>query len=367
MRFCSNCGSPSVAEAERAVIDAYVEARVRKAVDAKMSDQNLIVRHVADDAEDIVWKHIRRYSWVVAVVIFLLGLYGFNSIREAKTTIVNEAHSRLDPIISNTEQRVKEAQKEIGNTQGTISSIKEQLDETSQLAQEQSSRISQQGGEINKKLQQLQKDSDQANQLSSKYQEEAAKFQHDLQQMRKQAEAENQKLEQTQRTYSERIDQVTQQFYTVSIDQAYSSLGKRMYVTFNGRPWRGKAAKQPAEKWVNVNLDPTAIEQATVSKKELKTLADQLEKRGYTPLFGMFGVAGPIGTGFDCMSGDRDGVVYFNPKNRQEALQLGSLASVALHIPILPIRLPQPTSQAEQFVVQNSGLDFQICVTGSGQ
>jgi hypothetical protein len=49
--------------------------------------------------------------------------------------------------------------------------------------------------------------------------------------------------------------------------------------------WKGTAEKKPSEKWVNINLDPMAVGSNRVTTEEVQTLADSLEKAGYTPLF----------------------------------------------------------------------------------
>ncbi len=107
--FCPNCGLAIVSAPERVAVDAYIEARVSQSVAARMADKDSLVRAIADDAEDVVWTRMKRYTWVAGIAIFLLGLYGFGSIQQAKSTIVSEAHARLDPVISDTEMRVKKA------------------------------------------------------------------------------------------------------------------------------------------------------------------------------------------------------------------------------------------------------------------
>ncbi len=56
----------------------------------------------------------------------------------------------------------------------------------------------------------------------------------ELQQMRAHAEQENRRLEDPQKTFNARIEQVTRQIDNVSLQQAYPTLGKEMYVTYNG-------------------------------------------------------------------------------------------------------------------------------------
>ncbi len=112
--YCANCGLAVVAIPERVAVDAYIEAKVGRTLANRLVDQTSLVREIGDRAEDVVWGRLKRYTWAVSIAIFLLGLYGITSIREAKTKIVDEASSRLEPVIADTEKRALLAQNEIG-------------------------------------------------------------------------------------------------------------------------------------------------------------------------------------------------------------------------------------------------------------
>lgn len=363
--FCPNCGLALVALPERVAIDSYVEARVQQVLSARVVDQNSLIREVGDKAEDVVWTRIRRYTWAAGVTLFLLGLYGFSSIHEAKTTIVNEARSRLDPVIEDTEKRVKVAQLQIGDTDKKINAVQKQLDDTSRLADEQSRRIAARGGEIRGKLEDVQKEADGAQSLSSGYEKRATGFENQLSQMRKHAEEQSRRLEDTQKTFDTKIAQVTKQIDNVSIQQAYPTLGQKLYVTFNGGPWKGTDAKKPTDKWVNINIDPLAVGENRISKEQLKSLADALEKAGYTPYFGFFGVAGPVSTGFGSLGRDTSGVVYFDARRQNDASELLKMAIETLHISGMNTQYVDPksvTGSMQRLVVETSGIDFQIII-----
>jgi uncharacterized Zn finger protein (UPF0148 family) len=363
--YCPTCGLAILSAPERVVVDAYIEARVRQAVDTRMADKDSLVRAIADEAEDVVQARIKKYSWLAGIVIFVLGLYGFSSIQQAKNTIVSEARARLDPVINDTEQRVKNAQVDIGETGQKIVAVKKQLDDTSKLAQEQSNRITGQATEINTKLQQVQTASNRANALSTGYEKQASDLETELQQMRTHAEEENRRLEDTQKTFNARIEQVTKQIDNVSLQQAYPTLGMKMYVTHNGQPWKGTAGKRTSDKWVNINLDPMVVGSNRVTKEELQTLADHLEMAGYTPDFGFFGVGGPVGAGFGCLENGKEGIIYFDPKREEEASDVERMAADTLHLPGLVIHYADPKKASEplmRFVMENSGIDFQVCI-----
>jgi hypothetical protein len=334
-----------------------------------MADQQSLVRKIADDAEDVVWSRVKRYSWAVGVVLFLLGLYGFSSIQEAKTTIANEAHARLDPVIEATEARVKTAQGQIGEAGQKIAVVQKQLDDTSKLADEQNQRITAQGGEIHSKLDDVQKAANRANALSSGYEKQATEFEKELVAMRSRAEEQSRKLDETQKTFDARIAQVTQQIDNASIRQVYPSLGQKLYVTFNGRPWKGTAEKKPSDRWVDIILDPLAIGESRVSEEQLKSLAGALEKAEYTPYFGSFGVGGPVGTGYGSLANGPTGVVYFDPKRVKDASELLKLAGDTLHLPGMTLQFVDSktvSESMERVVIQDSGIDFQIYVGRTG-
>ena len=363
--FCPNCGLAIVSLPERVAIDSYVEARVQQAMSARLADQNNLTREIADRAEDVVWSRIKRYTWAAGLALFLLGLYGFSSIQEAKTTIANEARSRLEPVIEDTEKRVKAAQTDIGDTDKKIKAVQKQLDDTSKLADDQSKRITAQGGEIDKKLEDLQKAANQANSLSSGYEKQATNFEKELGEMRKHAEEQSRRLEDTQKAFEAKISQVTQQINNESIQEAYPTLGQKLYVTFNGHPWKGANEKKPGEKWVNINLDPLAVGENRVSKEQLKSLSDALEKAGYTPYFGFFGVGGPVSTGFGSMGPEVSGVVYLNASRQKDASELVKIAGETLHIPGMDVHYVDPKSIPEpmkRLVLETSGIDFQIFI-----
>ena len=363
--FCPNCGLAIVSAPERVAVDAYIEARVSQAVDARMADKNSLVRGIADDAEDVVWTRIKRYTWVAGIAIFLLGLYGFSSIQQAKSTIVSEARARLDPVINDTEGRVKKAQVDIVHTSEKIGAVKKQLDDTSKLAQEQSNRITGQAGEINTKLQQVQTASNRVKSLSTGYEKQAADFETELQQMRVHAEQENHRLEDTQKIFNARIEQVTKQIDNVSLQQAYPDLGKKMYVTYNGRAWKGTAGKKPFDKWVNINLDPMAVGANRVTADELQTLVNHLEKAGYTPYFGSFGTGGPVGTGFGCLENGIEGIMYFDPKREKEASDVERMVADTLHLSGFVTHYVDPKKADEplmRYIMENAGIDFQVCI-----
>ncbi len=76
--------------------------------------------------------------------------------------------------------------------------------------------------------------------------------------MRVRIEQSSRKLEEIQKSFETRIVAVTRQIDDVSIRQALPGLGQKVYVTYNGNPWRNPAEKKADEKWVNASIDTTS-------------------------------------------------------------------------------------------------------------
>jgi peptidoglycan hydrolase CwlO-like protein len=134
---------------------------------------------------------------------------------------VDNARSRLEPVIADTEKRAKAAQKDVGDAEQKIGDVRRQLDGTAALADEQRTRITDQGGHIKHKLEDVQKAADRANSLSSGYEARATVFERELNDMRKHAEDYSRKLDDMQKSFDARMKRVSKQVDDVSIQQAY--------------------------------------------------------------------------------------------------------------------------------------------------
>jgi uncharacterized Zn finger protein (UPF0148 family) len=130
--FCPNCGLPVGSASNRAAIDHYIQAKIAQELSLRLKDQTSLVRELGDKAEDVVWGRLKRYTWVVGILIFIFGLWGFKSIDDAGTKIVAEARQRVEPLIQNAETRARAAQTEIGKTADKVSSLNKLVDEKTQ-------------------------------------------------------------------------------------------------------------------------------------------------------------------------------------------------------------------------------------------
>lgn len=363
--YCPNCGL-AVLGTNRAAVDEYVQAKVDRQLAEKMADEASLARGIADKAEEILWGRAKRYSWFGGAFLFLLGVYGFTSFRDARSTIVNEAKTRLEPVINETEKRLRAAQSDMATVEQNIGSLKVRLDDTSKLADEQSKRLTTQGGEITKKLADVQGASERVNSLNAGFEKKEKNFEQELAGMRAHAEDLDRKLEASQKNYDQKIVEVTTKIDNAGIQQAYGTLGQKQYVTFNGQPWKGNVNKKPSEKWVNINLDPKAIAEASVSQDQLKKLAARMEAEGFTPLFGTFGYGGAVSGGYGPFgAGNSTAVRYYQQSQAAEAEKLVQMSKDILGIPdMMAVWVPEKDlyDSEQRMIVRTSGMDFQIFI-----
>jgi hypothetical protein len=368
--YCPNCDL-AVLGTNRAAVDEYVQAKVNQRVTEKMADEASLARGIADSAEDVLWGRVKRYSWFGAAFIFLLGVYGFTSFRDARNTIVNEARTRLEPVISDTEKRVKTAQSQVATVGQTIGTVRKQLDDTSKLADEQNKRLTAQGGEITKKLADVQSASERANSLNAGFEKREKDFEQDIAQMRAHAEELDRKLEASQRNYDQKIAEVTTKVDNAGIQQAYGSLGQKQYVTLNGQPFKGDANKKPSEKWVIVTLDPYAIGEARVSQEQLKKLAARMEIEGFTPYFGALGFGGAVSGGYGAIGvGSSTAVRYYKESQANEAGKLVQMCKDILGISdmiAVYVGSKDLADKEQRMIIGTSGIDFQIFRSSSAR
>src|SRR6266550_4140893 len=99
--YCPNCGLAVGTPTNRTAIDSYIQAKIDQELSARLKDQSSLVREIGDKAEDVVWARFKRYGWIVAVLIVILGLWGVKSIDDAGGKIVESARQRVEPLIQN--------------------------------------------------------------------------------------------------------------------------------------------------------------------------------------------------------------------------------------------------------------------------
>ena len=165
---------------QRVAIDAYIGAKVAQEIALRVEGESFVSRDLANKAEDEVVKRIKRYSWIVAAFLALLGIYGFTSIRDAKQKIVDEARGRVEPIVSDVEKRAQDAQAKLKNVEANLPEITASLNETSAVADSQRKRIEGQGSEIANKLSAFQAATERADRISAGFDNKVTESQRKL-------------------------------------------------------------------------------------------------------------------------------------------------------------------------------------------
>jgi hypothetical protein len=293
-----------------------------------------MVRKIADDAEDVVWKRLKHYGFFSgALVTLVVGLFALEGIKT-----MGDAKSRVEPIIVAAEQRAQKAKRDIDETAAGVNSVKGSLDQLSRDVDTQTKRYAVKGGEISQKLATL----------------DAS------------ATAAQARVEAMEKSLGNRVEQVSKQVETLSIQQAFPTLGQKMYVTYQGNRW-DSASRKPNEVWVSIYIDATAT--SDLSSDQVEKLVQQLKNAGYSPLVGMFGVAGPYSTAYPMLApeGCQETTVFYFKKNLEPtAKMVGAIVMKALPIPSFKSAFVDSASFAKNdsrnFIVPNSGIDLQVCI-----
>jgi hypothetical protein len=258
----------------------------------------------------------------------------------------------------------------LGDSEQQIVIVKKKLDGVSALADQQNRRLTVQGGEIGKKLREVQEANRKADILSTGFENRVAGFADQLNAMQTRAAQSNLKLEdmqkkldEMQKSFDTQMVAVSRQVDNVSVHEAFPGLGQKIYVTYNNKPWRGKAGKNPGEKWVGIFIATEAW--PIISNKQVEDLEQTLRKIGFTPLAGRFGIGGPYSSGFGSLGDNSQAVYYYNEKDKQAASEVAKAVKENLNLPEMPIKFidPSKVDPSMRPVLEQSGLDMQIFIS----
>ncbi|HUA21434.1 MAG TPA: hypothetical protein VMB25_21955, partial [Bryobacteraceae bacterium] len=237
--YCPNCGLALLPSDQKTAIDAYIAAKVAQEVALKTQDESSVVRSIANDAEDEIWKRLKRYAWLGALALFLLGLYGFNSIRDAKQKIVDEARSRVEPVVKDVEQRAQAGQAKLADVEKRLPKLTESLNKTSELADQQRKRIEGQGAEVTAKLNKFTAATTRAEQLSASFEAKVADAQRRLAELTKR--------------YDTQLNQISRAVTHTAVSEAFPNLDQEPFIAI-GNDRFDRIVKKPDEKWVNIYI-----------------------------------------------------------------------------------------------------------------
>ena len=88
-----------------AAMQAYVDGKIAIALAATLKDQGSIVRELADDAEDVVWKRFKHYSIIsgffLVVIAGLVTFIGFKTYADLKASVVEQVKPAVKALQDN--------------------------------------------------------------------------------------------------------------------------------------------------------------------------------------------------------------------------------------------------------------------------
>jgi uncharacterized Zn finger protein (UPF0148 family) len=132
-QFCASCGLAVAPLVNMPEINAYVEAKVKNELDARLKDQSSMVRDISDQAEAVLWKRIRNYGIFVALIFSGIAWMGIKTIDDVAQKIVIGSEKRIEPLISTTESRAKAALADIDKTSKKVVLVQNTLMESQKL------------------------------------------------------------------------------------------------------------------------------------------------------------------------------------------------------------------------------------------
>jgi len=346
--FCPFCGNQRIPSDTSAAIDSYIQSQLNLELSKRLKDQQSVVREIADQAEDVVWTRIKRYTVLVALLpTVILGAIAFFGI-----TTVNDVSKRIEPIIRDAENRAKAAKTTIEETASQVDAVKASLDRLSSDVDAQTKRVAEKNSEMSQKLAALDAAASEAQKKGETYQAHSEELSARLDAMEKALET--------------KVEQISNQVDDISIRRTYPNLGEKLFVTLDGSRWKGKSAKGSNEKWVSIWVGANAISDFYPSQFE--QLMSELKAHNYTPILGMFGVGGPYSSGVGSFEGSAETatVFYFNKDSEQLATTVCAIASKTLSVngckPQFVDQNSFPKDDIRKLIIEQSGLDCQLAL-----
>ena len=331
----------TVPSSTTSAIDAYIQNKMTLELSARLKDQTSIVRELADKAEDTVWNRLKRYTVILGIGAAILAYFGLKPLYDF--------YYRIEPMVNAADERIQTVTQTIGRISSEITSLRTAVDRLSSDVDGQTKRVTEKGNEISQKLDSLEVAANEAEKRGEAYQARSAELSGHLEAIAKGLE--------------KRVEQISQQVANVSIRQAYPTIGKERFVTYQGARWERKKEKHPDDKWVAITIDPMAY--GDVTEAELQTLMEEFNKSGYTFFLGAFATGGPIITGYGPFGTSAESAVfYFQPEGKAMAEDVASIVSKVLSLKSMQTQLVDPSTMdnndPRKFTLENSGLDLQI-------
>jgi hypothetical protein len=341
--FCAFCGAQLAPVSAGQVTDAAIRRVIDAELATRLQDQNSIVRELGDRAEDVVWRRLRNYTIGVGFLLAILGWFGYSKLSDFSASV----NARINPIVEDAVKKANQAAEDIQQSANKAKEIKEKTDSLSTTVQTLTTRVTNGGSDIGKQL--------------AAYQ--AAQKQMDSSLAH--AQALSQQVDGIQKSLQAKVQQLSSQVNDVSLRQSYPGLGNKLYVTYDGNPWQGKAGKQAGENWVSLYIYPLNIGDYT--EAQFKQILAAMQQQNFIPYLKLFGVAGPYNQGFGIMN---DGaastqVLYFQQTSKPRAEILSALVARVISRPV-PIKFLDLSGFTDNrhLILEQSGLDMQLVLAG---
>jgi uncharacterized Zn finger protein (UPF0148 family) len=147
--FCPNCGLAVAPLTDRATIDAYIQAKISQELTSRLKDQASLVREIGNQAEDVVWARLKRYTWILSIAFAIIGLiltlYGVKSLDDAKQKVVSAAKEQVEPSIRQLETNISNLEARAAGANTTISTVESNLKTAQQKITQYDDKISNAG------------------------------------------------------------------------------------------------------------------------------------------------------------------------------------------------------------------------------
>jgi hypothetical protein len=355
--YCANCGQPVVPADHKVALDSYIAAKVAQEISLKTQGESAVVRDLAFKAEDEVWKRLKRYGWIVGLFVVLLAFIGFGSIQDAKQKIVDEARSRVEPIVKDVEKRAQVAQTTLADVEKSLPGVTASLNKTAELADQQRKRIEGQSADVAAKLNNFQTAATRADKLSAGFEAKVSDSQK--------------RLDDLTKRYDTQIAQISRAVTHTTVAGAFPNLDREPFVEIGDARF-DRIQKKTGEKWVDIQVTQLAQASGVIAGTQIEALTSDVIAAGFTPFFNYIQIGGRLngiieraGQGSDTSSA----VLYFRPSFKASADRLTEIT--ATHIP-LPQGSPvlSDSGQMEPFLkakfavlLKDGKLDAQIFIS----
>src|SRR5271154_4059049 len=85
--FCPFCGTRRSAFSTIAASHSYIQSQLNLALSKRLEDQKNVVREIADQAEDVIWKRLKLFGLLLTVIFGLTAFFGIRTVNDLSKRI----------------------------------------------------------------------------------------------------------------------------------------------------------------------------------------------------------------------------------------------------------------------------------------